>query len=192
MLRPVLLLCALIPVADALAQRGRTSAPPPRPGNATTEAPPAGVPGAAASGRAAPRGDRELPPTEALFDAINRGDIADVRAALARGGRTDARNALGATPVEQAVDLGRSDIALLLLSLRGGTAVQGPPDQRPNDLRRPPGVRAPARPPAAVAPAQPVRARLWANDGGTPMPEIGFLGFDASRTAAAPAGVRRR
>ncbi len=41
-------------------------------------------------------------------------------------------------------------------------------------------------------PAAPRGARLWAGDGGTPRPEIGFLGFDAGRPAGVePQQVRR-
>ena len=79
----------------------------------------------------------DLPPTEALFDAINRGDIAEARDALTRGADLQGSNVLGMTPIALSVDLSRNDITFLLLSFRGaGSAAQAP---------------------AAVAPAQPAR-----------------------------------
>jgi len=33
----------------------------------------------------------------------------------------------------------------------------------------------------AIGPAQPQPPRLFANDGGAPVPGVGFLGFDAGR-----------
>ena len=57
---------------------------------------------------------RELSPTEALFDAINRGDLGAAREALNRGADLDARNVLGLTPLELSVDLGRNDISFAL------------------------------------------------------------------------------
>jgi ankyrin repeat protein len=116
-------------------------------------------------------------PTEALFDAVNRGDIAAARDALGRGADIDGRNILGLTSLELAVDLGRNDITFLLLSMRGaaGSSSMAPP---------PPAARAPAAPaPArvAAAPAQPApqRARAANADPGTPVPQAGFLGFGA-------------
>src|SRR5581483_7308294 len=48
---------------------------------------PAGLPGAQSQGNAAPinRIPTDMPPDQALFDAINRGDIASARDALNRG-----------------------------------------------------------------------------------------------------------
>jgi hypothetical protein len=141
---------------------------------------PAALPGAR-SGQSAPaaaeRPAAEMRPTEALFDAVNRGDIAAARDALGRGADIDGRNILGLTSLELAVDLGRNDITFLLLSMRGaaGSSSMAPP---------PPAARAPAAPaPArvAAAPAQPApqRARAANADPGTPVPQAGFLGFGA-------------
>ena len=70
----------------------------------------------------------DLSPNDALFDAINRGDIDVARDAIARGADLDARNLLGMTPMELSVDLGRNDISFLLLSYRGGgSGSQGQP-----------------------------------------------------------------
>jgi hypothetical protein len=132
-----------------------------------------------------------MPPTEALFDAVNRGDTAAVRDALSRGADINAQNILGITATELAVDLGRNDIAFLLLSMRGAEAPRGPRGQTITQAAAPPAATAPkATPPARQASsATRVAARqaetpaptLFANDGGTPVPSAGFLGFDAGR-----------
>jgi hypothetical protein len=164
---------------------------------------PPGLPGAQSqpggAARPAPNAiPTDMPPTQALFDAINRGDIAGARDALNRGADIDARNVLGMTPLDSAIDLGRNDISFLLLSMRGEG---GPP---------PPGARqANAAPPPSPKPARNVRTarrtpergaervaenttsagaeaptpaaaqapHLFAGDGGTPAPQVGFLGF---------------
>ena len=61
-----------------------------------------------------------MEPTEALFDAINRGDIGTARDAISRGADLHGHNVLGMTPLELSVDLGRNDISFMLLSMRGG------------------------------------------------------------------------
>ena len=161
------------------------------------------LPGAAArSDRVAPaQGAPIADPTEALFDAINRGDIASARDAIDRGADLDGHSVLGMTPLDQSVDLGRNDITFLLLSLRNGdtklthrapaqTAQTGPagkpaPGQVPASAKASAhakaqvAARATAKPPAGqAAPAVPVAPRLFAGDGGTPNPAVGFLGFD--------------
>jgi hypothetical protein len=139
---------------------------------------------------------RSLSPNGALFDAINRGDIAAARDAVARGADLNARNALGLTPVDAAVDQGRHEIVFYLLSARE-------PARDPVPLaasRAAPLPAAPSRPLAApriplpAAPPVPTTARLWAGDGGAARPEIGFLGFDAGRPASAapPRAAGRR
>ena len=157
-----------------------------------TTPPPDAIPGAKARVPAAPasKAVADLPPTDALFDAINRGDIAAARDALSRGADLNGVNILGMTPMELSVDLGRNDISFLLLSMRG------------EDSNR--GSRAPGRDTASPAPVSKTAARagkgraasgdaarvtkvavtakarpkLFANDGGTPLPSAGFLGFD--------------
>lgn len=159
-------------------------------------APPPALPGAASrAGTPAPA--EQLPgdmsPNAALFDAINRGDIAAARDALNRGAQLDAHNVLGLTPMELAVDLGRNDIAFLLLSMRGESGGSG--GASPNApapaaaAKAAPAPTRPARVRTAAAkstpqinpPAQPERAKLFAHDGGTPIPSLGFLGFDPQR-----------
>ncbi len=151
-------------------------------------APPA-IPGAQSTPGAAAPPDRpatDMAPTAALFDAIDRGDIAAARDALNRGADLNAQNVLGMTPIDLSIDLGRNDITFLLLSMRGGTdqagpalaAARGPAPAAPREpAPRPRAVAASARV-AMQAPAPPRTAPLFAHDGGTPVPQAGFLGFD--------------
>ncbi len=104
--------------------------------------------------------------------------------------------------MELSVDLGRNDISFLLLSMRGSddgrgrqpppTATAAKPEPAAADeaggavrRRRPEGrtgateaARGEASRPAA---ATQQTARLFGGDGGTPIPNAGFLGFDTSR-----------
>jgi hypothetical protein len=137
-------------------------------------------------------GVNDLPPTDALFDAINRGDILTARDAISRGADLDATNLLGLTPIELSVDLGRNDISFLLLSLRGASgsaqAAKQPGEAAPppsmtaaqkREAGRPTRVsagRAPANIP--VAQASPRAPALFAGNGGAAVPSAGFLGFD--------------
>ena len=140
-------------------------------------------------------GTSDLAPTDALFDAINRGDILSARDAINRGADLDSTNLLGLTPIELSVDLGRNDISFLLLSLRGASG-SGQASKQPGGDTAAPAVltqaekraaaratrvsaasaRAPANTP--VRPAAPRTAALFAGDGGAPVPAAGFLGFD--------------
>lgn len=189
---------AALPASDAAAQMMRNSAP--REQAPAVRPPPAALPGL--QGRRAPEpipGDptQSLPPNAALFDAINRGDLPAAREAVARGADTEARNVLGLTPVDAAVDQGRTEIMFYLLSVRGASRGAPPPPEAERPARRPPSRRdtrrdaEPPRPAPAEAPAPVRSARLWAGDGGAPNPAIGFLGFDAGRPAGAapPAGT---
>jgi ankyrin repeat protein len=125
-----------------------------------------------------------MSPNDALFDAINRGDITAARDALSRGAQLNSQNILGMTPMELSIDLGRNDISFLLLSMRGETprsarsgsaAAGGSP---PATLRPTGRVAQVKAAPASNADRAP---RLFANDGGAPVPAAGFLGFDAGR-----------
>jgi hypothetical protein len=82
----------------------------------------------------------EMSPNDELFDAIERGDIQAVRDALSRGASLEARDVLGETPIELAIDLGRHAITFTLLSMRGTGEGDVPP---------PPAVAAAASPGAA-------------------------------------------
>jgi len=127
---------------------------------------PSALPGAKPGLGAAPvdKSVADLPPNQALFDAINRG--ADIRA----------ENVLGMTPLELAVDLSRNDITFMLLSLRGATA---------GALSAKAVAAAPAPAPAvkmverhvASKPAPTARMYAVSTDSGTPDPQAGFLGF---------------
>jgi len=122
----------------------------------------------------------EMSPTEALFDAINRGDLGSARDAVARGAELNGKNVLGLTPLELSVDLGRNEISFLLLSMRGSIAAERPPvaaerqqaEATPAGFQRRRGSQALRQFEAAPGPA-PV-----ASNGGTPVPSAGFLGFD--------------
>lgn len=182
-------LAQVLPNFDPIT-RGLPSAPPKPP---TTTAPPPALPGAAPSaGNPAPpvRSPLDMAPTEALFDAINRADIGAARDAISRGADLNGHNILGMTPMELSVDLGRNDISFLLLSLRqGDSGGNRPPPAAAQTAAKPPAARQAKqqqqrhRPPAVqvAAPVQPQTPRLFSGDGGTPIPNAGFLGFDAGR-----------
>jgi len=162
---------------------------------AVPEAPPPALPGATATYKPAERTASDLSPTDALFDAINRGDIASARDAVNRGADLGGRNILGMAPLDLSVDLSRNDITFLLLSLRAGSAPTGPAiasgaAPAPN-AKTPPGKKtaaAPAKPAPKVAaaaprpapsPVHPAAPQQFAGpaDTGTPNPQAGFLGF---------------
>ena len=169
------------------------------------EASPAGVPGARAEPDLVAPAERvptDMPPNEALFDAINRGDLSAAKDAIGRGADIHGRNVLGLTPLELSVDLGRNDISFLLLSLRGGagygssgqprstaaaTEPKTPAQTRAEQRAEQQARRAQAAAERAAmrastqAPASPRNARLFAGDGGAPVPQAGFLGFDSAR-----------
>jgi hypothetical protein len=165
---------------------------------AKPEIQPPALPGAKSDTPAAPatRMSSDMSPTDALFDAINRGDIGTVRDSLNRGADLQGQNVLGLTPLELSVDLGRNDISFLLLSIRGETG-------RPSRAA-PQAVAAQPVAPAATATARerkrplsgarvtqahvtgsqaPAAQPVLADDGGRPIPAAGFLGFDAGRTS---------
>jgi hypothetical protein len=168
------------PAPNPASAQGATKEPPPR------VLPPA-LPGAKSDpSLVAPptKLPSEMNPTDALFDAINRGDITVARDAINRGADLDAHNVLGMTPMELSIDLSRNDISFLLLSMRGAdsgsrappqTAKGGPPPKSIREARA--KVAAPVR---VAAPPPPRVARLFSGDGGTPVPASGFLGFGNS------------
>jgi ankyrin repeat protein len=156
---------------------------------------PPGLPGAR-QGRAGAAPATEalgsMTPNEALFDAVNRGDIAGARDALSRGAEIDARNVLGLTALDLSVDLGRNDLTFLLLSLRNanqGTrmAKVAPSVNTAAATPPPPAVSRPAKPVGPVAartvtPPPVHGATRYAGDPGTPAPAQGFLGFGGGIT----------
>jgi len=179
-------------VATAKEKGPKDPLPPALPGTHATkdEAAPAG------------KGVGDMPPTEALFDAINRGDTPAARDAVNRGADLGTRNILGMTATELSVDLARNDITFLLLSMRGSgdastgagvraRAVAQAPDPKSSDPKSS-GVK-PVRAAVAASSPRPSRippstptdaARQYAtgpNNPGTANPQAGFLGFGITR-----------
>jgi ankyrin repeat protein len=156
-------------------------------------APPPALPGAASradSVAPATQIPMDMSPNDALFDAINRGDIAAARDALSRGADLSAQNVLGMTPMELSVDLGRNDISFLLLSYRDNSSSPAAPDLAQVKATTPAKTAAAKSasrksvvPVVAAMPAAPQTPQLFANDGGSPVPSAGFLGFDAGHSA---------
>lgn len=150
--------------------------------------PPPVLPGTKAPAEAAAptKSLADMSPTEGLFDAVNRGDLATARDAVNRGARLDEHNVLGLTPLELSIDLGRNDISFYLLSIRGDD-----PSSRQSGDRRAvaPRVEPRARlatvsPRARDMPADlPVESvpRFSSGNGGAPIPDAGFLGFGGGR-----------
>ena len=199
---PILLALAALHAAPASAQTGLQTPGFKPPGGGKADKAPRGPepPPALPGSRAEPTAvapakgvPTDMPPTEALFDAINRGDLASARDAISRGADLQGTNVLGLTPLELSVDLGRNEISFLLLSLRGssGFGASRPTDAAPAPTPPPRAERVAAaraeraqrsqvaaRPAADKAPQAP---RLFSGDGGAPNPQAGFLGFDAGR-----------
>ncbi|HJS84996.1 MAG TPA: hypothetical protein VJ779_06015 [Acetobacteraceae bacterium] len=151
--------------------------------------PPSALPGAAAKQEPIAPPSRVptlMSPTEALFDAVNRGDLAGVRDAISRGADLGASNELGLTPLDLSIDLGRSDITFLLLAMRNAGAesggrqlAQAAPAASPQEAATPrtkPGRRLATRVTVEQA-GEPSLPRLYAGNGGEPIPSAGFLGF---------------
>lgn len=134
------------------------------------KAPPPAIPGAVSSGEAAPasRNPAEMSPNDALFDAINRGDGPAARDAINRGAQLEAKNVLGQTPLDAAIEANRNDITFLLLSLRGTVAA-------PRTAGGP--ARTVKSAPVKLATQHKAPARIATADRGAPNPEAGFTGF---------------
>jgi hypothetical protein len=189
---PVLMLTGLVLASPAWAQLGGSSGVPGA-GNiasggagrgavAPKPAEPSALPGNQSRTGAAPltKPPSEMGPTEALFDAVNRGDSPAAREAVTRGADLDGRNVLSLTPLELAVDLGQNDIAFLLLSLRDADAPSRTGKGAVKTAAAPP---APVKQPTPVLPARAAPAeraapqRAYPTDGGASVPNAGFLGF---------------
>lgn len=146
-------------------------------------------------------GPIDLPPTDALFDAINRGDIVEARDALSRGADLQGHNVLGMTPIALSVDLARNDITFLLLSYHGagasvpetgrpaasaGAVAKTGRQTRASATVARPGVDGTAAVAASTAhiprgsrtaPTPATAAIIPSGQPGTPVPQAGFLGF---------------
>ena len=143
-------------------------------------APPPAIPGAQPDADAAvipaDKVAAELSPNDALFDAINRGDLGAAKDAVSRGAQLDARNVLGQTPTDAAIDLSRNDITFLLLSLRGSVASSRPVQQASlQQASGRPGKNGHSK--LAKGAAQRAPVHVAAADRGTPNPAVGFTGF---------------
>ena len=169
-------------------------------GSTPAPAPPSALPGARPGEKVAPAevSPSSMNPTAALFDAINRDDLAAARDALNRGAELRGRNVLGMTPLQLSIDLGRNDITFLLLSMRAaddtgppagpGIAASGGPGAPParrataaDHARIARQARRAAAPSVRVAAAPAPAPARFAGNGGTPVPGAGFLGFDPGR-----------
>ena len=151
-----------------------------------------------------------LSPNDQLFDAIDRGDTAAARDAIARGAALDATNAVGQTPIDESVSLGRNGITFLLVTLlhAGGsniTDAQGPMAMPPpntlglsnkdekavstpvsffgSTAPRPTtrrGTRYYPRTESRAPVPAPAAAPFAGGTTGAPVPAAGFVGFGAS------------
>jgi len=193
-----LVICPTIAAAQALGTSGEVGIR--RRGGpqvAKPEIQPPALPGAKSETPVAPasRLPSDMSPTDALFDAINRGDIGAVRDALSRGADLQGQNILGLTPLELSVDLGRNDISFLLLSMRGETGrasraapqvvtaqPAAPAATAARERKRPASGTRITQAQAAEGQA-PAAHPVVADDGGRPIPAAGFLGFDAGRAS---------
>ncbi len=159
---------------------------------AKAAAPPPAIPGAVSDEATATSGhvSADMEPTAALFDAINRGDVTSAKEALSRGADLNGKNVLGQSPLDMAIDLNRSDITFVLLSMRNSE--NGPPvasvadadvgaapatghKRGKRDARLASAERGGSRTGSHVSTLQRV-----AVDNGTPKPDVGFLGFGGS------------
>ncbi len=140
--------------------------------------PPPAIPGAQPDADAAvipaDKVAAEMSPNEALFDAINRGDLGAAKDAVNRGAQLDAHNVLGQTPTDAAIDLSRNDITFLLLSLRGAVSSSKPVQAAAASK---PGKPAKGGKVTRVVAQHAAPVHVAATDRGTPNPAVGFTGF---------------
>ncbi len=157
---------------------------------AEAAAPPPAIPGAVSDQATATSGhiSADMEPTAALFDAINRGDVTSAKEALSRGADLHGKNVLGQSPLDMAIDLNRSDITFVLLSMRNSE--NGPPvasvaSTDPNGATPATSRRGRLKIDARLASVEHARSHAAtlqrvAADTGTPKPDVGFLGFGGS------------
>ncbi len=159
---------------------------------AKAAAPPPAIPGAVSDEATATSGhvSADMEPTAALFDAINRGDLTSAKEALGRGADLHGKNVLGQSPLDMAIDLNRSDITFVLLSMRNsenGAPVASVASVDSAGAATPRHGRSGRDARLAGADGSGKRMRSHdatlqrlAADTGTPKPEVGFLGFGGS------------
>ncbi len=151
--------------------------------NAAANAPPPALPGAVPSDPDEPstHAALDMNPNAALFDAIDRGDLTAARDALSRGANLQATNVLGQTPIDMSVDLSRNDITFLLLSMRNTDAPQGA-DVATASVAAPKlgQLSVHAHDAHEKDRVQQASYSALAVHGGTPKPDVGFLGFSGT------------
>lgn len=145
------------------------------------EAPPPAIPGAEPDADAtvvpADKLAAEMSPNDALFDSITRGDLVAAKDALNRGAQLEARNVLGQTPTDAAIDLNRNDITFLLLSMRGAAPSAHRPHQAQTTQAEPAGGKHKGSPIVQAKGHKPRAPLTLSADRGTPNPAVGFTGF---------------
>ncbi|UYH51497.1 ankyrin repeat domain-containing protein [Candidatus Kirkpatrickella diaphorinae] len=143
---------------------------------AKAAAPPSALPGADTQEQDAGHANRDLNPTDALYDAVNRGSLNAAKEALGRGANIYARNILDQTPLDLAIDLNRKDIIFLLLSMRGSdsTGRLANFDDDVTDANAAKGHRLSIK---AEMRQKTKPVHQYDMSGGQAAPEIGFLGF---------------
>lgn len=144
---------------------------------AKAAAPPAALPGAESSEEEHGHASADMNPTDALFDAINRGSLGAAKEALNRGADMTGHNVLGQTPLDMAIDLNRNDITFLLLSMR--TFSDSDPHFASNNLAEGEDDTPPLTMPHHASTTASADRRYDAS-GGHADPSIGFLGFGGS------------
>ncbi|WP_342628261.1 ankyrin repeat domain-containing protein [Nguyenibacter vanlangensis] len=152
---------------------------------AKAAAPPAALPGAESNEEVAGHANGDMNPTDALFDAVNRGSLNAAKEALNRGADMEAHNVLGQTPLDMAIDLNRNDITFLLLSLRtlnDGHVIAASTTNSGVEMRNGSGhisINGSSHGKRGSG-VMVTATHRYAQDGGTAQPEIGFLGFGGS------------
>ncbi len=120
-------------------------------------------------------------PTKVLFSAINHDNYAEARAAINRGARLNAKNALGETPIEMSVALNRNNITFMLLSMRQSDEMAAPAPVMPVGAKIPAAGKPPSlrkrKPVFQPGPAIPSPV---SQSPGIPNPSAGFLGFNGA------------
>jgi hypothetical protein len=172
---------------------GAGGGPAPQPQAPESIPAPAALPGAGGAAPLATGPNLQKPvsgdPTQALFDAVNKGDYNAAQAAISQGANLNATDQFGETPLDLSIALNRTGITFLLLGTRNETAgTQNEVMGSPWLLNSAPPASGPkpAHHHAVAAPRTPAREELQvktpapvAATPGTPNANAGFLGFGA-------------